>query len=389
MLFSDSIRDRNTLMLCVGGSHAYGMATDTSDVDIRGVFHVPRRFRDNPFVDVGSWNPAPRVDAWGPVSIEALQALTPFELRCLEAKGEFDVQAHPLTEFIRYASQSNPTILEYLNAPRYLHLSSTFETLVENRHLFLSRKYSFNAYTGYARGQMERIQTHREWLLNPPKKAPTRADFGLPEVPQISDAARDHIQQATTAIMKDWSTDQGFDGILEGVARQMVERRLQRYQEDLRAEFPTLLTLEDLAAKRAGLSDEVRAVLNGEKRYKVAKKHWSQYQKWKRGRNETRAALEHQFGYDTKFGAHALRLMRTGLEVVREGVVRVHRPDAEELLAVRQGSRTYEDLMEEIEGLYSQAKASLAESPLPAEPDYDAITELLLGEMEVLDAVAA
>jgi len=28
----------NLMMLCVGGSHAYGLDTETSDVDIRGIF---------------------------------------------------------------------------------------------------------------------------------------------------------------------------------------------------------------------------------------------------------------------------------------------------------------------------------------------------------------
>ncbi len=386
MLFTDDIRDRGALMLCVGGSHAYGMASASSDVDIRTVFHVPQRFRDNPFVEVESWNPSPRAKGWGPVSAQALKQLQPAEQACLAAQGEFDVQGHPLGKFVRLASQSNPTILEHLFADRYLYVHDAFRPLIENKRVFLSRKHSFQAFTGYARGQMERIETHRKWLLNPPKKAPERSDFGLPKACPLSDEVRDNIAAATTAIMKEWSTEQGFDGILEGTARQMVERRLRQYQTDLRSEFPVLLTLEDIAAKRAGLGEDVRLVLKGEKRFKEARKNWSKYQGWLRSRNPVRAALERRFGFDTKFAAHALRLSRAGLEVVRDGALAVLRPDAEELLAVRNGALSYEDLVSEVEGLYAQTKEALGSSPLPPEPDYDRITSLLLEAYERLDA---
>jgi predicted nucleotidyltransferase len=65
-----------------------------------------------------------------------------------------------------------------------------------------------------------------------------------------------------------------------------------------------------------GLSREVIDILERERRFRAAQKHWQSFQRWRAERNPMRADLESRYGYDTKHAMHLIRLMRTGLEPV-------------------------------------------------------------------------
>ncbi len=106
-----------------------------------------------------------------------------------------------------------------------------------------------------------------------------------------------------------------------------------------------------------------------ERAYRSALAHWQNYVDWRANRNPERSALEERHGYDTKHAAHLLRLYRMGIEILREHVVRVYRPDAGWLKEVLQGRYDYPELM----GLVAELRAELANaeaaSTLPPEPD--------------------
>ena len=91
---------------------------------------------------------------------------------------------------------------------------------------------------------------------------------------------------------------------------------------------------------------------------------------------EKRKRLVAQHGYDTKNAAHLIRLLRMGIEFMREGELRVRRPDAPELLAIKHGEWTLEQVKAEAERLSSRAEDAHAASTLPDEPDPDAINAL-------------
>lgn len=77
-----------------------------------------------------------------------------------------------------------------------------------------------------------------------------------------------------------------------------------------------------------------------------------------------------------KDAAHLLRLLRTADELLRERALRVRRPDAAELVAVRTGTRPLDDALAEAR----QRLDALATTPtdLPAEADRAAIDALYL-----------
>lgn len=110
--------------------------------------------------------------------------------------------------------------------------------------------------------------------------------------------------------------------------------------------------------------------------YNGRKREWDQYQTWRATRNPARAELEAKHGYDTKHGMHLVRLMRTCRELLMTGRYLVRRPDAEELLAIRGGAWTYDQLVDFAER-EDRALTELAKtSPLPREPDRRRLDDL-------------
>ena len=64
-----------------------------------------------------------------------------------------------------------------------------------------------------------------------------------------------------------------------------------------------------------------------------------------------------------------------GIEILQEGIVRVHRPDAAWLREVKMGRYTYPQL---IEDLKEELAAAQAVTALPEEPDRQQIEALLI-----------
>lgn len=91
---------------------------------------------------------------------------------------------------------------------------------------------------------------------------------------------------------------------------------------------------------------------------------------------EKRQRLVEQHGYDTKNAAHLIRLLRMGIEFLRDGELQVTRPDASELLAIKHGEWTLDRVELEAERLFRRAEDAHAASTLPDEPDSDAINTL-------------
>ncbi|HMA96664.1 MAG TPA: hypothetical protein VKP30_28455 [Polyangiaceae bacterium] len=106
-------------------------------------------------------------------------------------------------------------------------------------------------------------------------------------------------------------------------------------------------------------------------------KQWESYETWKAERNAARAELESRHGYDTKHAMHLVRLMRMGLEILQTGELRVRRPDADELNAIRDGVLTYDELMEIAIALQSKIEHAAGTSRLPADLDYGRVDQLM------------
>jgi predicted nucleotidyltransferase len=99
--------------------------------------------------------------------------------------------------------------------------------------------------------------------------------------------------------------------------------------------------------------------------------------------NPSRQVIRKKFGYDTKAAMHLVRLMRMCVEILRDETLIVLRPDAKELLEIKDGEYTLKEIVEEHDYLYGQMKVWYEKSKLPEEPYYYAVENLLINLQEL------
>jgi predicted nucleotidyltransferase len=348
-----------TILLVVAGSRAYGLHTDASDVDLKGVciptapyFHgYARKFEQ---ADKSS-----HMDPF-------VHLLTPEERAAVEAT-KVEGSVYGIRKFCKLAGEANPNILDVLfcRHEEVRYVSRLGQRLRDARDLFVSAK-AMHTFSGYANQQLKRIKTHRRWLMNPPEGKPTRAEYELPEETLIP---KDQLGAAEAAVRKrmdEWEIDYGELEDAEIIHIQMqIATRMAEIETALGLDPETLDKDETkwLAAARCiGLDENFVDLMHREKKYKAALTEWQQYQHWVKTRNPERAALEKEHGFDTKHGAHLVRLLRMGSEILTTGQVHVWRGgpegpnDREELLAIRAGAWSYEKLIEWSENLDAEMR---------------------------------
>lgn len=247
----------------------------------------------------------------------------------VEGKDPHDMVIYGLHKFFKLAADCNPNIIEVINTEPedwVLH-TPLFEKIYKNRHLFLSKKAQ-HTFSGYAVSQLKRIKSHKKWLLHPPSHEPTREEYGLPTNSKMS-------------------------------------------QSDLGA-------TTKLIENNVPISDKVMTLFQLEQKYQAAKKEWAQYQQWKKERNKKRAALEAKFGFDLKHAMHLVRLLKMAHEILDEGIVKVRRPDAEELKEIRNGAWAYDELIDWAEKQKEAISAIVTTSSLPKQPNKEKIDQLCI-----------
>lgn len=84
---------------------------------------------------------------------------------------------------------------------------------------------------------------------------------------------------------------------------------------------------------------------------------------------EKRRELVDRFGYDCKNASHMVRILRQGIEFLRDGELQVRRPDAAELTAIKKGEWTLAQVNEEAERLFRKAETVYRLCSLPDRVD--------------------
>lgn len=351
--------DKHTILLVLAGSRSYGTDTSTSDADYRGIAIPPLRY------SLG------------------LRGFKQYERR-----EPHDVVIFSLRKFCELALKCNPNVIEqlFVDERHIVKTTAWGDELRANRHAFLSQR-ALHTFTGYAMAQLKRIKRHRSWLLNPPSGPPDRSTYGLPEKPMIPkcqlDAAvslmRRHLMEMVPFLKEvdDVYRKDFWDGLAEilmiyahtrGLILKPEEKEWQDIQEDVLSEI----------GRKLGFEEDFLILLSKEKAYSTAKREWCQYQEWLKNRNPARADLELRYGYDCKHAMHLVRLMRMGRELLETGQLIVYRPDREELLAIRNGAWTYDELIEWAETQDRELKQLQKTSVLPPKPNESLVEEMLI-----------
>jgi predicted nucleotidyltransferase len=85
-----------------------------------------------------------------------------------------------------------------------------------------------------------------------------------------------------------------------------------------------------------------------------------------------------KYGYDTKQAMHLVRLFNMGIQILTERDLHTLRPEREELLAIRYGKYTLEEIYAYADRLNTKLEEAMMNSTIPEYPDFDKINKWLI-----------
>lgn len=343
-------RPDNLLVKHYAGSIAYGTNLPTSDVDFRGIYCDP------PSNIITPWS-NPRSEHWKDASEE-------------------DTIITELHKYLEGYVNGSPNVMEslWVEESDIIQSSDAYTYLRSNADTLLSKKLRWS-FGGYALGQMKRIKGHNKWINNPqPDVAPVRSDY----FKLIQNFTTDKIFSSNFNIHK---YDKGcilipYGNNIFGIVCYIGGHI---FNDDGSIRKVDYEALPDHLKK----DHPIFIVKLCEDNYKADKEIHYNYWTWKRNRNKCRSKMEELHGFDTKHAMHIVRLLRMCEEVLTDGVIRVKRPDAEELLAIRNGKWTYDELIEWSEHQDNKLTSLMKLSPLPDKVDLDLASRVLIKTEEI------
>ena len=356
----------NTIYVTLHGSQAYGLNNELSDTDVKGIVVPPREVENDLFHRFEQAENHPFVE-------EKLGHMRN------PKNPKFESVLYSLKKFMILAANVNPNIVELLwtDPDDQFVFKHPMEELMANRDLFLSSKAKYT-FSGYAFSQSAKIERHRKWIVRGELEEPKRESFGLPpERPKQMDEVFGLIKSE----VERWNLSQYPLNNMERDELKADIWELIFYVSKVdvnEGNWPKAYEagVVERLAKEYNLKEEIVDILHKERLYKKEMEMYKSWLIWKKGRNPARHELEVKSGYDTKHASHLVRLMRMGMEILTDHKVVVKRPDREEILAVKNGAWSYEQVMEFAQNMQKKLDEAYKATTLPKSVNYEKVNAL-------------
>jgi predicted nucleotidyltransferase len=329
---------KNLLLLSLSGSRSYGIDTDASDYDYRGIFILPKMALLSCSQECTSYTGMP--ESWKDDG-----TLANYKPGCVvsqinELPGSWkdgdeirqygkDSVAFELRKWFKLAGAGNPNVIEplFVKKEHIIVTSKWGNALIDARDDFLSKSCA-KKYIGYARNQLSRIKNH-QLMVEAEKsggeiKRPERNLFGL-----------------------------------ESKAM---------YSKDVLSAL--------INAPGGTLRPEVKEYIEKEREYSKAYNQWLAWTSWKKNRNSARASDELKFGFDLKNATHTMRLLLQCHQILQEGTLNVWSKDRAYLRSIRNGEVTYTEILLAADTKIKQIEEVESKSLLREMPDWEKLNQL-------------
>lgn len=317
----------------IAGSRAYGLATETSDTDIRGVFVLPQ---------------------------ELLYGLHYTEQVNDERNN---VVFYEVRKVVDLLLRNNPTMLELLAMPDdcILHKHPIFDTLTPS--MFLS-KLCKESFAGYAHSQIKKAKGLNKKIINPVSR----------ERKSVLDFCYVQHEQGTKQLVL-WLQEHSYKQEHCGLVNLPHFRDCYALYYDEQVGYAGIMRSEedsnDVRLSSVAKDAQPVAVMSFNKDgYSRYCKDYREYWDWVEKRNEDRYqnTLEHGKNYDAKNMMHVFRLLEMAEEIA-EGKLCVRRPNREELLSIKRGEENYEELLSRADEKLHRITQVYEASSLPDVPE--------------------
>lgn len=361
------------------GSQAYGTQTPDSDIDKKFIYILPEDY-------IFGFNYVPQIEV------------------------NKDYVGYEIKRFLELIASNNPTLLELLNSPEdcILYKHPVFDYILKDKDKFIT-KVCANSFGGYSTAQIKKSQGLNK-KQNWEKNKVTRKD--LLDFCYVIDGPK-------SISWRKWNKIEGYDEKFCGITNVPHARDLYAVYYDKSAwnifsEQVPLQERELLKAlqketgscmgfgykgiiktggsKNAGESNQLRLssipksetpicnISFNKDGYTAHCKDYNEYEEWLLNRNTARYVDTKKHGQkiDSKNMMHCMRLINMSEEIARGEGIKVRRDDAEELLKIRRGEVSLEDLIEKVEYKISRMNELFKNSNLPDKVDMNMVNDLLI-----------
>lgn len=369
------------IFITISGSWQQGLGKDTSDLDIKCIFIKDKHYFTSLTQNVKNFN----IDFPG-AELPSSYGLDKYLEELLDLfNNEIQFQFIEFEDYLRGVFNSNATLLEILFAQErdiLLNYTTFTDPLWRERNKVLSKKVYYS-YTAYAKGQLQKIENHKQWIVEHIKEQPKRSDYGIPDLPVLQirykefealiqkevDALLPYLFQLPeeersifwetvyAALASGWEKAEDIPSNLLFLKSHWM--RFRQYYRDF--------TTNQFIAEKSFMS-----YIDAERKYRQDLKLYNRQKHWLTERNARRKLSEEKYGYDIKHASHLIRLLTDAKYILLRGRYPLDRsPEHIELSAkVKRGEVSYEDaialgmsLADEIEKLFLENPASLPERP--------------------------
>lgn len=347
----DDLKAQNLILFeVISGSRSFGLETATSDTDIKGVFYLPK------------------AQFYG---LEYIPQIS---------NESNDIVYYELGRFVELLLKNNPNILEVLaSAPEcilYQHPIMQQLTL----DLFLS-KQTKQTFAHYAISQIKKAKGLNKKINNPVEvKRKTVLDFCY------------IIQGQQAYPLADWLTEHHFQQQRCGLVNVPHGRDLYAlfYDESDTCNYHGIIQQEDstelcLSSVLAGTPVVAYLSFNRDG-YSSHCREYKAYWQWIEKRNEQRYLTNVQSGndFDAKNMMHTIRLLQVAHEIMTQGTITNKRPNRDQLLGIKNGALTYEEIMQLADRLLDAIETASTQSSLPDEPNSATAIQILVNMRSAL-----
>lgn len=159
----------NLAYATIMGSTAYGVSTDTSDMDVYG-FTIPTK--ELLFPHLGG-----EIYGFGR-QIKRFEQYQEHHVKDVSSQKEYDITIYSIVKYFQLCMDNNPNMIDSLFTPRrcVLHTTPIAELMIENRRMFL-HKGAMQKLRGYAYAQLSKIENKNN--ASNPKRQEDIAKFGF------------------------------------------------------------------------------------------------------------------------------------------------------------------------------------------------------------------
>jgi predicted nucleotidyltransferase len=366
---------QNNLILfeAISGSRSFGLATENSDTDIKGVFYMPK----NMFFGL---NYIPQI-----------------------SNETNDITYYEIGRLVELLQKNNPNILEILASPEdcIQHKNPLMDLLKSED--FLS-KLCKDTFAGYAISQIKKAKGLNKKILNPvEKERKSILDFcyvlenntsiplkkWLQEFPSTGNRGTRFADSLKNNKNNEALVSAGRGGLLQekcGLVNIDNTKGMFSLFYDESEDLGYKGIIQNVDANQVSLS----SVPKGEKSlafmfcnldaYSTYCKDYREYWKWVSERNEDRYNVNQNHGqnYDSKNMMHTIRLLHSCEQIFKNNSLNIRVDNREELLDIKTGNWSYDDVMKKAENLIQSIDYFHSKSSLPEYPNLEMTTRILV-----------